>query len=98
MDFFGFNTNAAADFSSPVGMLIKAATDPTLDSPDWGRLVTSRCTHDPHKVLYNLGLFLHLLTLLEHDIICVYFGYQSLLSAFCLSNLITPFSLHMFLI
>lgn len=25
------------DFQSPLGALIKAATEPTLDDPDWGR-------------------------------------------------------------
>ena len=37
MDFFGFNTNAAADYSSPVGQMVKAATDPLLTGPDWGK-------------------------------------------------------------
>lgn len=36
MDFFGFNTNANEDSSSPVGVMIKAATDPSLTGPDWG--------------------------------------------------------------
>ena len=36
MDFFGFGNNAA-DFSSKVGLLVKAATDVAQSGPDWGR-------------------------------------------------------------
>lgn len=43
MDFFGFSSNAANDASSQVGMMIKAATDPSLESPDWGRLIDCHC-------------------------------------------------------
>ena len=37
MDFFGFNVNAAADDASSVGVMIRAATEQTLEGPDWGR-------------------------------------------------------------
>ena len=46
MDFFGFNTNAAADNSSQIGQMMRAATDPALDGPDWGKLDSyHRCTN-----------------------------------------------------
>ena len=38
MDFFGFNTNVAADNSSQIGQMMRAATDPALEGPDWGKL------------------------------------------------------------
>ncbi len=37
MDFFGFGSSA--DLNSPIGMLIKSATDPLLVGPDWSKLV-----------------------------------------------------------
>mmetsp|Transcript_12651 Transcript_12651/g.12287 ORF Transcript_12651/g.12287 Transcript_12651/m.12287 type:complete len:425 (-) Transcript_12651:274-1548(-) len=37
MDFFGYSSNDANDASSQVGMMIKAATEPSLEFPDWAR-------------------------------------------------------------
>jgi hypothetical protein len=36
MDFF---TSQANDITSPTAQMVKAATDPTLDGPDWSRYV-----------------------------------------------------------
>jgi hypothetical protein len=50
MDFFGFSSNAANDASSQVGMMIKVATDPSLESPDWARSVFKRIENNVYKL------------------------------------------------